>query len=167
MKNAVCDKQIFVVFDESTLSDIQYLNILIRSLEHLTSVICLTANLYHVRQIAIALLKQLMMLLDLLESAETFSVFCCLMMQNLWWMQVQPKSKYLKLFHVIRVAHLLHNCAKKVKSHFEDVDQLFAKVKSATVINKARRAKFAIIVFLPLRAVAQLGNGHIFCKEFT
>ena len=33
--------------------------------------ICTTVNLYHVRQIATALLKQLAMLLDLLESTET------------------------------------------------------------------------------------------------
>ena len=35
------------------------------------SVLCITVNLYHVHQITTALLKQLMMLLDLLESIET------------------------------------------------------------------------------------------------
>ena len=30
-----------------------------------------------------------------------------------------------ELFHGTCVAHLLHNCAMKVKFHFEDVDQLF------------------------------------------
>ena len=33
IRNAVHDKQIFVVFDESTLSSMQYLNILVGSLE--------------------------------------------------------------------------------------------------------------------------------------
>ena len=37
----------------------------------------------------------------------------------------------------------------KVKSHFEDVNQLMAKVKSATVKNKTRQAKFATIGCLP------------------
>ena len=55
------------------------------------------------------------------------------------------KSLYPKLFHVACVAHLLHNCAMKVESHFEDVDQLIAKIKSATVKHKNRQAKFAII----------------------
>ena len=39
------------------------------------------------------------------------------------------RSLYPKLFYVTCVADLLHNCAMKVKSHFEVVDQLIAKVK--------------------------------------
>ena len=49
------------------------------------------------------------------------------------------KSLYPKLFRVTCVAHLLHNGAMKVKSYFEDVDQLIAKVKSATIKNKTRQ----------------------------
>ena len=41
------------------------------------------------------------------------------------------KSLHPKLFHVMCVAHLLHNCTMQVKSHFEDIDQLIARVKSA------------------------------------
>ena len=52
---------------------------------------------------------------------------------------------YPKLFHVTCVAHLLHNCAMKIKSHFEDVDQLIAKVKAVTIKNKTRQAKFSAI----------------------
>ena len=48
------------------------------------------------------------------------------------------KSLYPKLFHVTCVAHLLHNYAMKIKSHFEDVDQLIAKVKTVTIKNKTR-----------------------------
>ena len=40
------------------------------------------------------------------------------------------KSLDPKLFHVTCIAHLLHNRAMKIKSHFEDVDQLIAKVKA-------------------------------------
>ena len=39
------------------------------------------------------------------------------------------KSLYTKLFHVSCVAHLLHNCALKVKSHFEDANILVAQVE--------------------------------------
>ena len=56
------------------------------------------------------------------------------------------KSLYPKLFHVTCVAHLLHNCAMTIKSHFEDVDQLIAKVKAVTIKNIARQAKFAALV---------------------
>ena len=37
----------------------------------------------------------------------------------------------------------------EVKSHFEKVDQLIAKVKSATAKNKTIQAKFATIGYLP------------------
>ena len=30
----------------------------------------------------------------------------------------------------------------KIKSHFEDVDQLIAKIKAVTIKNKTRQAKF-------------------------
>ena len=55
------------------------------------------------------------------------------------------KSLYPKLFHVTCVAHLLHNRGLKIKSHFEDVDQLIAKVKAVTIKNKTRQAKFSAI----------------------
>ena len=59
------------------------------------------------------------------------------------------KFLYSKLFHVTCVAHLLHNCAMKIKSHFEDVNQLIAKVKAAPIKNKTRQAKFSAIGYPP------------------
>ena len=50
------------------------------------------------------------------------------------------------------VAHLLQNCAMKIKFHFEDVDQLIAKVKAVTFKNKTRQAKFSAIGY-PLQPV--------------
>ena len=58
---------------------------------------------------------------------------------------VTLKCLYLKLFHVTCVAHLLHNCAMKIKSHFEDVDKLIAKIKAVTIKNNTRQAKFSAI----------------------
>ena len=58
------------------------------------------------------------------------------------------KSLYPKLFHVTCVAHLLHNCAMKIKSRFEDVDQLIAKFKAVTIKNKTTQAKFSAIGYL-------------------
>ena len=49
------------------------------------------------------------------------------------------KSLYPKLFHVTCVAHLLHNCVMKIKSHFEAV----------TIKNKTRQAIFSAIGYPP------------------
>ena len=59
------------------------------------------------------------------------------------------KSLYPKLFHVTCVAYLLHNCTMKIKSYFEDVDQLIAEVKAVTIKNKTRQAKFSAIGYPP------------------
>ena len=59
------------------------------------------------------------------------------------------QSLYPKLFHVICVAHLLRNCGMKVRSHFQDVDQLIAKAKLVTVENKTSQATLAAIGYSP------------------
>ena len=68
------------------------------------------------------------------------------------------KSLYPKLFHVTCVAHLLHNCAMKIKSHFEDVDQLIAKVKTVTIRIKTRQAKFYAIGHPPQPVPTKWGS---------
>ena len=55
------------------------------------------------------------------------------------------KLLYPQLFHVTCIAHLLHNCALKVKAHYDIVDQLIARLKALIVKNKSRQAKFDAI----------------------
>ena len=86
------------------------------------------------------------MLLEILESTEASSACYCLMPRNIMIAAgITLKPLYPKLFPVTCVAHLLHNCAMKIKSHFEDVDQLIAKIKAVTIKNKTRQAKFSAI----------------------
>ena len=59
------------------------------------------------------------------------------------------KSLHPKLFQVTCVAHLLHNCDLKIKSNFEDVDQLIAKIKAVTIKNKTKQANFSAIGYPP------------------
>ena len=57
------------------------------------------------------------------------SFFCLLLSAAAKYMIVAGitlKSLYPLLFHMTCVAHLSHNCAMKIKSHFEVVDQLTA-----------------------------------------
>ena len=70
------------------------------------------------------------------------------------------KSLYLKLFLMTCVAHLLHNCAMKIKSHFENVDQLIAKFKAVTIKNKTRQAKFSAISYPPQPVKCLNGGGE-------
>ena len=71
---------------------------------------------------------------------------------------ITVKSLYPKLFHMTCVTHLLHNCAMKIKSHFEDVDQLIAKVKAMTIKNKTKREKFSAISYPPQSVPTRWGS---------
>ena len=80
------------------------------------------------------------------------SFFCLLLSDAAKYMiaaDITLKCLYPKLFHVTSVAHLLHNCAMKIYSNFEDVNQLIAKVKAVTIKNKTRQAKFSAIGYPP------------------
>jgi len=43
------------------------------------------------------------------------------------------KNFYPKLFHLLCLAHLLHDCVLKIKTNFKEVDELIARVKAATI----------------------------------
>ena len=71
--------------------------------------------------------------------------FCLLLSDAAPYMTLPAKTLrelYPQLFHVTCIAHLLHNCALRVKAYFENVDNLIAKIKAATVKNKTRQELF-------------------------
>ena len=49
---------------------------------------------------------------------------------------------YSSLMHVTCVAHLLHNCAMRVRAHFKNIDEVIATIKAATIKNKDRKKDF-------------------------
>ena len=49
---------------------------------------------------------------------------------------------YPSLMHVNCVAHLLHNCAMRVRAHFKNIDEVIATIKAATTKNKNRKKDF-------------------------
>ena len=52
------------------------------------------------------------------------------------------KELYPSLMHVTCVAHLLHNCAMRVRGHFKNIDKIIATIKAATIKNKNRKKDF-------------------------
>ena len=159
IRNAVHDNQIILIVDESTLSGTQYLNILVGSLEtpHVS-------YLYDCQPLKCAPNSNI--IAQAVEDAVrnlgiNRSFFCLLLSDAAKYMiaaGITLKSLYLKLFHVTCVAHLLHNCAMKIKSHFEDVDQLIAKVKAVTIKNKTRRKQKSLLLVTRLSLFLQDGE---------
>ena len=56
------------------------------------------------------------------------------------------KKLYLFLMHVTCVAHLLHNCAMRVRAYFKNIDKVVAMIKTATIKNKDRKNDFMKLV---------------------
>ena len=52
------------------------------------------------------------------------------------------KELYLSLMHVNCVAHLLHNCAIRVRALLKNIDEVVATIKAATIKNKDRKKDF-------------------------
>ena len=52
------------------------------------------------------------------------------------------KELYAFLMHVTCVAHLLHNCALRVRAYFKNIDKVVATIKAATIKNKDRKNDF-------------------------
>ena len=44
--------------------------------------------------------------------------------------------------HVNCVAHLLHNCAKRVRAHLKNTNEVIATIKTATIKNKNHEKDF-------------------------
>ena len=130
ISNAVHDKQIV---DESTLSGTQYLNILVGSLK-----IPLLSYLYDCQPLKCAPNSNIIAhtVDDAVRNVGSNRSFFCLLLSNAAKYVIAAgttlKPLYPKLFHVTCVAHLLHKFAMNIKSHFENVDQLIAKVKAVT-----------------------------------
>ena len=132
------------------MSGTQYLNILVVSLEapHVS-------NLYDCQPLKCAPNSNI--IAQAVDDAVrnlgiNGSLFCLLLSDAAKYMitaAITLKSLYPMLFHMVCVAHLLHNCAMNIKSHFEDVDQLIAKVKAVTIKNETRQAKFSAIGYPP------------------
>ena len=146
IRNAVYDKQIFLIVDESTVSGTQYLNILVGSLEtpHVN-------YLYDCQPLKCAPSSNIIAqavdnaVRNLGINRSFFGLLLSVAAKYMIAAGITLKSLYPKLFHVTCVAHLLHNCSMKIKSHFEDVDQLIANIKAVTINNKTRHANISAI----------------------
>ena len=159
IRSAVQGDQIFVIVDERTLSGTQYLNILVGSLEtpHVS-------YLYDCQPLKCAPNSNIIAQAvgDVVRNPGINRNFFCLLLSDAAKYMIAAgitlKSLYPELFHVKCVAHLLYNCAMKIKSHFEDVDQLIAKVKEVTIQNETTPAKFSDIGYPPQPVPTRWGS---------
>ena len=73
---------------------------------------------------------------------ENFSLFLTDVARYMSLAENTLKESYPYLMHVTCVAHLLHNCAMRVRAHFKNIDKIMATIKAATIKNKDRKKDF-------------------------
>src|ERR1043165_6636918 len=143
VKELISDQLFFLVVDESEISGRKYINILIGTLINPSKVYmlsCIPLSGTVNSQVIIVTIDDTIRYLNCDRDK-----FCLLLSDAAPYMIAAArtlKSLYSQLFHITCMAHLLHNCALRVKSHFENVDNLIAKIKAATVKNKTRQDLF-------------------------
>ena len=144
IRNAVHEKQIFLVADQTIPSGIQYLNILAGSQE--TPHVSYSYDF----QPAPNSNSTAQAVDDTVRFLGINRNYSCLLLSDAAIYVAAAgailKSLNPKQFHVTFVARFLHNCAMKVKFHFEDVDQLIAKVKLTTVKTKSNKPNLLPLV---------------------
>lgn len=158
LKERLCDKTVFLIVDESEVNGRKYLNILIGDTNVPETTYILDCSAVEVvnQQIVTTAIDDALKKVDiqrnnfvlLLSDAARYMTAC----------SAALKLLYPRLFHVTCVAHLLHNCAEKVRGHFQDVDNAIASVKAVTVKNKTRRDKFFEIRNPPQPALTRWGT---------
>lgn len=153
------NKKIFMIIDESDINNQKYVNTLIGDISNPSLCYLVdcrplnnSPNANIIAQIADDNLRNmntsrsdfLLLISDaapyMLKAGETIKVL------------------YSNLFHITCLAHLLHNCALRVKTYYKDVDNLISSIKGLTVKNKARRQLFSDIGAPPDPIVTRWGS---------
>jgi hypothetical protein len=144
------DKELFLVVDEAEISGTKFINCLVGDIKEPTVTYLLLCkicpgpanqqSIIHVVDDAVKTLgADRRNVVLLLSDAARYMTAAGNVLRQL----------YPRLFHVTCAAHLLHNCAEKVRAYFSDVDAAIAAVKASTVKNKDRKELFADIGYPP------------------
>ena len=158
IKQILKDKKVFMVVDESEVNKMKFLNVLVGDTEFPEKTYLVDCSIIeNVNQTTVSSkIDDCLRILEiprenfvlLISDAASYMVACSAVLKVL----------YPNMFHLTCLAHLLHNCAEKVRSYFTDVDNLIARVKAVTVKNKTRQALFNEIGSPPQPVVTRWGT---------
>ena len=117
IQNLLKGKNIFTVIDEAEVAGAKYINTLVGNVESPEKTFLL-----HCKQLPASVNSQTVIqaVEDAIKTLQSDrSNFVQLLSDTAGRLL---KQIYPRLFHVMCTAHLLHNCAKKVRAHFSDID---------------------------------------------
>jgi len=150
IKELLLGKQVFLVIDESEFYGKKYINVLVGNVKDPVKtylIVCKTCDT-SVNQAYIAQTVD-----DTLRFLNTRREDFLLLLSDAAKYMLSAgktlKKLYSLLSHVTCVAHLLHNCAEKIRASFPKVDNLIARVKASVLKNKERKEMFRDIGYPP------------------
>jgi len=143
LKENVANKKVFLIVDEAEVASVKYINSIIGdidrpSITYLAQCKVLEDNPNS--QIVSQTVDDVLRMLDVDRKN-----FALLLTDSANYMKAAGrtlKELYPGLKQVTCLAHLLHNCAMRVRAYFTTIDVLIARLKAATIKNKERRNMF-------------------------
>ena len=159
IKKNIQDKHLFLIVDESEINSIKFINVLVGTLKNpfkswlvecrnitgnpCASIICQvvddTLKFFNVERNHFSLL---------ISDAARYMISAAKSLKLL----------YPSFLHHTCLAHLLHNGALRIKTHYTKIDKLIATVKMATVKNSDRRQQFSEIGLPPRPVLTRWGS---------
>lgn len=159
IKEYVNEKEIFLVVDEAEVITYKCIHILIGTLENPSVTYlceCLFMDSFIDSSGIVRIINDIIPMLGIKREN-----FCLLLTDAARYMTCAFRTLeilYPRLFHVTCIAHLLHNCAMRIRNYFPDVDNLIASIKAACVKNKQRQRLFQKIGPPPTPIVTRWGS---------
>ena len=127
-------KKFFLIVDEAEIAKQNYISVLVGSLDATNQTFLVdchpldsgsNVNSSIILHTVDDILRQLEI------KRENFSLLLTDATRNMSLTGKTLKELYPSLMHVTCVAHLLHNCAMRVRAHFKNIDEIIATIKAA------------------------------------
>ena len=145
IRELLFDKQIFLIVDEAEVAKQKCINVLVGSLDTPNDTFlidCLSLERGNNVNSSIILHTVDDILRQLETKRENFALLLTDAARYMSLAGKTLKELYPFLMHVTCVAHLLHNCAMRVRAYFKNIDEVVAMIKAATIKNKDRKNDF-------------------------
>ena len=158
-KRYIRGKKVFLVTDESDIRGQKFVNTLIGLIDEPENTYLVDCQPIHESPTAQMMVAQVDDVLK--ENGVHRNDFLLLISDAARYMVKAGetlKMIYPNCFHITCFAHLLHNCAMRVKAFFPEVDNLIARIKALTVKNKTRRDLFRHIGYPPVPIITRWGS---------
>ena len=139
-------KKFFLIVDEAEIAKQKYISVLVGSLDvpnQTFLVDCHPLDSGNNVNSSIILHTVDDILRQLEIKRENFSLFLTDAARYMSLIGKTLKELYPSLMHVTCVAHLLHNCAMRVRAHFKNIDEIIATIKAATIKKQRSQERFS------------------------